>query len=69
MDANNMIDKLAEGTAISAMIKILFNKGSFSSVLSSSTVMDGAKYAVGSVAYQMVGRPIVKQITGVVNKA
>lgn len=74
LSVNSMIDVIIQSAFVAGTYKILFTKNrSFGAVLSMDTLKEGGKLAVAGVAYNVVGRPVVRMgqnaIGGVVAKA
>ena len=64
MDINTLVDAGINGFWISSTMKILFQKGSFASVLSKQNLENSAKIGVAQIVYNQVGRPITRQVVG-----
>jgi len=66
MDAQNILDAVANGYFIALTSKMLFGGGGLKSIMSRETLNQGAKLAVAQGVYNMIGRPIVKTTVGTI---
>ena len=64
MDTQQILDAGINGFWISSTMKLLFQKGSFSSIFSKQNLENSAKIGVAQVVYNQVGRPVTRSIVG-----
>lgn len=64
MDVQSIMDAGINGFWISSTMKLLFQRGSFSSIFSKQNLENSAKIGVAQVVYNQVGRPITRSIVG-----
>lgn len=62
-DVSALTDSMINGVFVASVIKVVFNRGSISSVLGRQNLMDGAKIGAASHLYQNVLKAPVQSIT------
>lgn len=61
-DINSLVDNMVQGVAVSSVIKLVFNRGSFSSIIGRENLMNGAKIGASAHLYQNLLREPVKAV-------
>ena len=62
-DTGSLIDNLIGGFFVASTMKIVFNRGSFGSILGRQNLMDGAKIGGANHIYQNVLKAPVQGLT------